>query len=363
MTEPAAADGSTALLARLRALDALLPALADVLDVREVFERVSQVAGQAVPHDLLSLLLVAPDGTITVHAVAGGEIQFPQQVPMPEHRRGLLTEPWEFVIDRDVLADPLEREQAAATAGYRARLLVPIRLRGVLAGTLNFVSRQPDRYSPGDVVVARRIADQIALALAHQQLAEESRRAERLRAREASLDLLDDLLATVTGSGKLPEVWDRISAVVQRVLPHDALLLAALLPDGVRGRVYASAAPGTAAFAEIVHVPPAVLENPRWESDRSTICRRGPIRPGSSPRAWGIGPWSACRCASTASTSRPSRCCPSRRRRTARRTSRRPDASPRGSPRASPASGARRCKNAPTTPASGWRGSRRGSAS
>jgi transcriptional regulator with GAF, ATPase, and Fis domain len=263
---PPAAD-ATALLQRLQALDGLVPALADVLDIREVFARVSQVAGAAVPHDLLSLLLVADDGTITVHAVAGGEVQFPRTVPLPEDSRWILTERWEYHINRDVLEEVGESTRYAAEAGYRARLLVPLRLRGHLAGTLNFVSRTPDLYGAADVVVARRIADQLVLALSHHRLAEEQRRAETLRTRDATLTLLDEVLANVTDSGKLPEVWDRISSVVQNVLPHDALLLAALLPDGVRGRVYASKAPGSAAFAEIVHVPPAVLQNPRWEYD------------------------------------------------------------------------------------------------
>ena len=171
-----------------------------------------------------------------------------------------------------------ESTRYPAEAGYRARLLVPLRLRGHLAGTSNFVSRTPNLYGPVDVVVARRIADQLVLALSHHRLAEEQRRAEWLRSRETALTLLDEVLATVTDSGKLPEVWDRISSVVQRVLPHDALLLAALLPDGVRGRVYASKAPGTAAFAEIVHVPPAVLQNPQWDSRRR---RRSAVAAGS----------------------------------------------------------------------------------
>ncbi|MGD9903400.1 MAG: sigma 54-interacting transcriptional regulator [Vicinamibacterales bacterium] len=258
---------AAALLARLRALDALIPALADVLDIREVFARVSQVAGAAVPHDLLSLLLLADDGTVTVHAVAGGEFQFPRSMPLPEHRRHLLTDSWDHLIERDLLDHPIERDQMAAQLGYRARLLLPIRLRGALAGSLDFVSRTPDAYGPADVVVAQRIADQVALALSHHRLADEQRHADTLRAREGTLRLLDEVLASVTDAGKLPDVWDRISAIVQTVLPHDALLLAALLPDGVRGRVYASVAPGSAAFAEVVHVPPAVLQNPDWEHD------------------------------------------------------------------------------------------------
>ena len=38
-------------LRTLQALDALLPALAGVLDIREVFDRVSAIAQQVLPHE------------------------------------------------------------------------------------------------------------------------------------------------------------------------------------------------------------------------------------------------------------------------------------------------------------------------
>ncbi len=67
-------------------------------------------------------------------------------------------------------------------------------------------------------------------------------------------------------------------SVAQKVLPHDALVLAAALPDRGRARVYASSAPGAEPFSEVVDVPPAVAANSDWEYDSSTICRRSPIR-------------------------------------------------------------------------------------
>ena len=41
-------------MARLAALDDLLPTLAGVLDVRDVFERVSAIARNVIPHDIPS---------------------------------------------------------------------------------------------------------------------------------------------------------------------------------------------------------------------------------------------------------------------------------------------------------------------
>jgi transcriptional regulator with GAF, ATPase, and Fis domain len=125
----------------------------------------------------------------------------------------------------------------------------------------------PRSYRESDVGVGKRIAAHVQLALSHARLAEERERMGKLQERATTMDLLDEVLSAVTGSGELPVVWDRISAVAQKVLPHDALLLSALLPDGVRGRVYASKAPGSAPFAEYVSVPPAVINNPDWEYD------------------------------------------------------------------------------------------------
>ena len=57
-------------LRRLQALDELLPALAGVLDVADVFERISDVAQKVIPHDMLALPLFSEDKqTVIVHAV------------------------------------------------------------------------------------------------------------------------------------------------------------------------------------------------------------------------------------------------------------------------------------------------------
>ena len=151
--------------------------------------------------------------------------------------------------------------------GLRAALLLAIRVDGRLDAIVTFQSRHPAAFTKDDVLVARRIVDHMALALSHERLAEEQRRNEGLRAKSATLELLDEVLAAVTGLGELPEVWERISAVAQKVLPHDALILAAALPDRGKARVYASSAPGAEPFSEVVEVPPAVAANRDWEYD------------------------------------------------------------------------------------------------
>ena len=254
-------------LRRLMALDALLPTLSGVLDVREVFVRISEITKQVLPHDIIGITLLEPDGIhATVHAmVASIQPQVPRRIVFdaPE----MIVKPWDHVIVDDTHDDPVERERPAAKAGCRSVLRLPLREDSRFIGIFAFGSSTPRSYRESDVVVGKRIAAHVQLALSHARLAEERERMAKLRERATTMELLDEVLSAVTGSGELPVVWDRISAVAQKVLPHDALLLSALLPDGVRGRVYASKAPGSAPFAEYVTVPPAVINNPEWEYD------------------------------------------------------------------------------------------------
>ena len=134
------------------------------------------------------------------------------------------------------------------------------------------------------MLIARRIVDHMALALSHERLAEEQRRNEELRAKSATMEMLDEVLAAVTGLGELPEVWERISAVAQKVLPHDALVLAAALPERGRGaRLCELRAGRRAVFRRRRRAARRRGESATGNTTSSTICRRSPIRSTSKP--------------------------------------------------------------------------------
>jgi two-component system response regulator AtoC len=252
-------------------LDQLLPTLTNVLDVRQVFARVSEIAKQVIPHDAIGLPLVSDDRQhLAAFATAGvPEGAFPPLQPVPDTIRHLLEQPWEYEVWDDVttVSVPVFGKRSYSELGYRSILRVPVRFEGKINGALVFFSRNVATYSVADVVVAKRIADHIAMALSHQRLAENARRNQELRSRAARLELLDELLASVTGAGELPDVFGRVSAVAQKVLEHDALLLTAVNPDGVTAKVYAHQAPDTNRFPETVEVPSDVLANPDWEHE------------------------------------------------------------------------------------------------
>jgi transcriptional regulator with GAF, ATPase, and Fis domain len=253
--------------AKLERLDGLLRTLPGVLDIREVFARVSEIAGVVLPHDAMGLPLITEDREhVRPFATIGlppGTL--PPILPLPDSVRALLATPWEFQIFEDIQRQGPPEHEPMIRAGYRAVLRVPIRFDGQMAGGLIFFSKIPGAYTEADVPFARRIADHVTLALSHQRLAEHARRNEELRARAAHLDLLDQVLMSLTDTGVLPQIWERISIAAQNVLSHDGLFLTAVLPSKTQARVYASHAPAHGRLPDIVAVPPGIIENLDWE--------------------------------------------------------------------------------------------------
>ena len=240
---------------RARALDQLLPTLSAALDVREVFVQVSRIAQEVVPHDLLALGLVTEDKQrVKLYALSKDH-----PGPVPEFEigddvrqtldgegmllshltvdtatgtaRGRVHSPDRSVSrDVEIHLDPV-RTRLATEHGIRSQLRVPVRVHGETLGALLFNSRDEDRYTEVDVEAGRRIADHVALALAHQHLAEESARAarerernERLEARVASLTEELEARSAVRALGS-SRSWREVLAQATRVAGTETTVL------------------------------------------------------------------------------------------------------------------------------------------
>ncbi len=271
-------DAELARLRRLAVVDELLSTLAGVLDLREVFARMSQIAGRVLAHDAITVLLLTEDREhVVAYAMAGPAApEPPAPHRVPDNARHLLVEPWEFEIFDDLQADT-SRSSGVVTPGYRSLLRVPVRLQGQLAAILAILSHAPAQYGHADVAVARRFADHVALALSHQRLADRARQAEELRARTATLELLDELLGALVDSAELPEVFDRVSAIARKVLPHDTMVLSVVLPDRHHVRVYASTGEGGRLLPEVLRIPDVLVDDPQWESVLSDDLQQDPV--------------------------------------------------------------------------------------
>ncbi|MCM2268828.1 MAG: sigma 54-interacting transcriptional regulator [Thermoanaerobaculia bacterium] len=242
--------------ARRTRLERLLPELARALDVRQVFLGFAPLVREIVPNDVLAFSQISADrGGVQVQAATVDGLH-----EMPEYRFTTeierLDSNWDYLVAHDlepVGANDLRvrktpRDQPAdfdlihpgeawvgfiRRAGIRSSLRVPIRSQERPIGGVAFLSRQPFAYDDEDGELAFRIADHLALAIAFQRLAEESRHAavvqERERQVEAALPLLDSL-------ERLDDIAFTLSRSLHGLVEHDALGVAVRYSDG--GRVH-----------------------------------------------------------------------------------------------------------------------------
>jgi two-component system response regulator AtoC len=194
---------------RAMALEGLLPTLARALDVRQVFRQVSQITQEVIPHELLVLSLHRPDGVsvVTQALLPGGELE---ELPPPNESlvalyAGAVFRDIEVVSpeSRTVKMFPIARDDEALApvevrldpvrfrltrdGRLRSLVAVPVQALGRFVGGLVFLSRRPDEYGREHLELVRRVADHIALALAHHRLSEEEQRAAEARVLAARL--------------------------------------------------------------------------------------------------------------------------------------------------------------------------------
>jgi Nif-specific regulatory protein len=219
---------------RLDAVDALLPMMAQVLDVREIFNQVSAVVKPVLPHDRLMLTSLNADRTVvTIDALSGEPVpQLSTTKKVDEHILSQLEREWELIADTEEGPADSDRCKKCLELGVRSLLRIPLRLEGGVLGSLFFLSESKGQYSEEDVVVARRVADHVSLALSHQRLAEEQHRAAEERERAARLEerveALKEELATTKGYGRVvgeSKSWTEVLSQAAKVAATETTTL------------------------------------------------------------------------------------------------------------------------------------------
>ncbi len=221
---------------RSEALEALLPTLSKALDIRDVFDQLSDAIGEILPHDRLALGLFSEDRkTVRVHAYTGERVpDLPETISVDGDPA--TDADWTFFLVRDLRQEPGccgGKYETMKQDGMRSLLRVPVRLNGEIVGGLNFLSRTVGQYREEDADIARRIADQVALVLSHEKLAEEARLAaaarEEAQRLESRLAALSEQLASYMGDprriiGK-SKSWREVLDLVSKVAPTETTVL------------------------------------------------------------------------------------------------------------------------------------------
>ena len=209
----------------------LLSLLTDVLDVRDVFPRVSEIVAAAVPHDRLVLWLFQDKVT---HVASNDDGPVIESVTVPDFDPKRTADGFRLVGDlaRESLGAALaDLQEQLLAAGYRSFLSVETSTR-FQPLSLSFWSKQPNAFSLQDVAVARHIAACVGLAFSHQQLAEAARqvaeahaRAERLEVRAKSLAAELDLRSGLARAiGHSPE-WTSVLKKATQVAVTETTVL------------------------------------------------------------------------------------------------------------------------------------------
>ncbi|HWB81884.1 MAG TPA: sigma 54-interacting transcriptional regulator [Nannocystaceae bacterium] len=236
-------------------LESLLPRLADALDVRKVFLDLSPSLKPIVDHDIVAFALLSPDrGGVQVQAATDGRM-----VELPEYRFSgpdeALDNDWQFLLAYELtpLADGRVRVRTsprdvspaieimvepgaawtrfATAAGVRSTLRVPIRAKDRRIGGVAFLSRRADAYDEEDAWLALRIADHVALAIAHRELVAEQRRIDEAEAHARQLEARVDELSRELGTTSLHRAlghsaqWKKVLADAAQVAATDATVL------------------------------------------------------------------------------------------------------------------------------------------
>ena len=177
---------------RIDSLRRLLQTMAGALDIRHVFDKVSEVVRGGLPHDMLVITSWGEDGTsFRVYAMAGAtaEADFfePQQLSGDDlaqlRRDAYVVHDADAEVPITSLRGKIFRRFAVRSA---LRVLMPLGTE--VFGSLFFLSWQTDRFSEDDVDFARRVADHLALALSHERLAEAARSQAESRETAARLE-------------------------------------------------------------------------------------------------------------------------------------------------------------------------------
>jgi transcriptional regulator with GAF, ATPase, and Fis domain len=216
----------------LEASDGLLRALTTVLDIRQVFPRVSQISATVLPHDRLTLAFLNREGEAVVEAASDQWEPLPARLKVqpvtPEAGGTAIISDFEDA-DTRLVVEPPDFWDRIRSQGYRSLLAVHVAAldQGL---SLAFWSKRSHAFDEGQLATARRIADHVALAVSHEQLAEMSRQATEAKLRANHLEVrvksLSDELAAKTGRvvGPSPQ-WQLVLKAATQVASTDTTVL------------------------------------------------------------------------------------------------------------------------------------------
>ncbi len=216
----------------VEACDELLRALSTVLDIRQVFPQISQIAATVLPHDGLTFALLNGEDEVVVQATSDRWEPLPTRLKVqhliPQGDGAAIIGDLEEPNTRPVV-EPRDFWDLVRSVGYRSMLAVHLSARDQMF-SLVFWSKRLHAFDERQLGIARRIGDHVALAISHEQLADMAReaaeaklRADRLEARVRSLS--EELAAKAGRMVGSSDQWQAVLKAATQVASTDTTVL------------------------------------------------------------------------------------------------------------------------------------------
>jgi two-component system response regulator FlrC len=275
----------------------LLRAIAEVLDIRTVFPRVSEIANKILPHDALTMAFLDHNGDVVFDASSTDN--FPLLALVKTNSSAAEIRIIDDLSTETLPAtEPPDLRERLVAAGYHSILGVRTRARDRTL-LLSFWSTHLRAFQGRDVPVARRIADHVALAVSHEQLADTARQvaeakahAERLEARVHTLAEELDLKTHARVVGRSAEWLDVLTKATQVATTDTTVMISGESGTGkevVARFVHRASARKTGPFIALncAALPEQLLESELFGYERGAFTGAQQAKPGQIELASG----------------------------------------------------------------------------
>src|SRR5262245_30206147 len=230
------------------ALAAVARAIADSLEVRQVWDRVFAACRTIVPFDALGVVCLEPEGKVRAVAASGDDPATKKLEGAVFPRAAFSPKFWpdadEFLVRIDDCEAELDTsyptDRAMIANRFRSGIRLPLGYGGKRLGSLLLCAREKARFTAAHAEQLAVVAELITVALAHEQrataLAEETRRTAAAQERAAVLADLHEAIGSVaraiSESLEVRAIWERVADACRAVVPFDAIGIVRLQSDG-----------------------------------------------------------------------------------------------------------------------------------
>ena len=149
------------------------------LEIEAVYERFASEVKKLVNFDRITVNLIDHESGTFVFRYVSGLVQSTRKVgdvlPLENTQTGEVVRTGASLIRSDVAADPSFRgDQTLLSMGMNSSLLVPLRYRDRIIGTLSLRNARAGAYGPQEQSLLERVADQVAPSIVNASLYAES---------------------------------------------------------------------------------------------------------------------------------------------------------------------------------------------